>query len=345
MRVWWKKYFYIALAVAIFWFGGKYVLPVLLPFLLGGLVALAAEPAVSVGVKRLRLPRGVASAAGVLLTLTALGAIVSILAAAAVREIGNLASLMPDFTEGAATLQNWFTTLAQNAPERLRPIAQRAVNGLFNDGAAVVEQVTGRLPGVLTGVLSGVGSSALGIGTGILSAFLISARLPELGKTVKAHLPDSWYQTYLPALKKFRDGLGGWLKAQGKLMLITWIIVTAGFFLLRIPYAPGWALLVAAVDAVPILGTGTVLLPFALISLLQGRSLRAVGLLCTYGAAVITRTALEPRLVGRQLGLDPLLTLFSLYVGYRFWGFWGLLFAPILVSGAKSLFSSEEMRN
>ena len=131
--------------------------------------------------------------------------------------------------------------------------------------------------------------------------------------------------------------LGGWLKPQFHLSAFTYGIVSVGFLVLGIPYAPAWAVLVALVDAKPILGTGTVLLPWALVCLLQGESLRAIGLLCTYAAAFMTRTVLEPRIMGRQLGMDPLITLLAVYVGYRLWGFPGMLFTPILASAAKSL--------
>jgi len=241
-------------------------------------------------------------------------------------------------------LKNWLTVAADKTPGSLRPLAQRTVTELFDSGTGVVQQVTGKLPGMLTSVISGVGSSVLGVGTGILASFLISARLPKLRQQIQKHLPERWEQVYLPALRRVKESIWGWLKAQGKLSLVTWGIVTVGFLLLRLPYAPVWAALVAVVDAIPILGTGTVLVPFALVRLLQGESLQAIILLCSYGAAAITRTALEPRLVGHQLGLDPLSTLLSLYAGYRFLGFLGLLLAPILASIVKSFFSAEELR-
>lgn len=341
MRVWWKKYLYGALVLAGLWLGSKYILPVLLPFLLAALVAIAAEPAVHFGVKRLGLRRGLASGIGVTLTLFLLCGVISLVAAVAVRELGDLAKTMPDVSEGTAVLQNWLTTVAEKAPESLRPMAKRTVTELFDDGTALTQQVTGKLPGMLTSLISGVGSSALGIGTGILASFLISSRLPRLRRQLGNHLPESWRKEFLPALKRIRTSLWGWFKAQGKLSLVTWGIVTVGFFVLRIPFAPVWAALVAVVDAIPILGTGTVLVPFALVRFLQGEQLQAVILLCTYVAAAVTRTALEPRLVGHQLGLDPLTTLLSLYAGYQFGGFLGLLVAPILASIAKSLLSAE----
>ena len=109
-----------------------------------------------------------------------------------------------------------------------------------------------------------------------------------------------------------------------------------GFLILGIRRGPLWALLVALVDAVPLLGTGTVLLPWALVAFLQQQHFRAIGLICIYGAAMLTRTVLEPRFLGRQLGLDPLWTLGALYLGYRFWGILGMLFAPVLVTAVKS---------
>lgn len=332
----------IALLLAVLWLGFKYLLPVLLPFLLGALVALAAEPMVAFGVRQMRMPRRLAAGVGVTLTLVFLAGILSMVTAIAVRELGSLARAVPDLEKGTVVLQDWLISLADKAPDGVRSLAQRTVLDFFDDGTALMEQMSSRIPGVLTSVVSGVGNSVLGVGTGILAAFLISARLPELRLGIARRLPDSWRNKYLPALKKVRRSLGGWLKAQGKLALVTWGIVTVGFLVLRIPYAPAWAALVALVDAVPVLGTGTVLVPWALVSLLQGDSLRAIGLLCTYGAAAITRTVLEPRFVGRQLGLDPLATLLALYVGYRFWGIPGLLLMPILASAAKSMVTAED---
>ena len=97
------------------------------------------------------------------------------------------------------------------------------------------------------------------------------------------------------------------------------------------------ALLTAVVDAVPLLGTGTVLVPWALVSFLSGEPVRAVGLLGGYVTALLTRSALEPKLLGRQLGLDPLAALVALYIGFRLWGFGGMILAPILTVTAREL--------
>ena len=104
-----------------------------------------------------------------------------------------------------------------------------------------------------------------------------------------------------------------------------------GFLLLRVQYAPLWAMVVSLVDALPILGTGTILVPWSLVCLVQHDTARALGLLGLYAATAVTRSTLEPKLLGRQLGLDPLVTLISLYVGFRLWGIVGMMLGPLLV--------------
>lgn len=328
------------------WLGVKYLLPLLLPFLIGGSVALAAEPAVSFGQRRLRLSRGLSAGIGVSVTIMILLGLLSVAGMFLVRELGSIAGAMPDLEQsarqGMILLQDWLVGITQKTPEGIRPALTRSVLNFFDDGTALVEQVARRVPTVISSVIGWVPDGALGLGAGVLSAFLISARLPKLRQAIVQRLPQSWNEKYLPAMRRIRKALGGWFKAQGKLALVTYAIVGVGFLILRIPYGLAWAALVALVDAVPMLGTGTALIPFAVVSLLQGEHFRAIGLFCIFAAAMLTRTALEPRLVGRQLGLDPLLTLICLYLGYRFWGILGMILAPILATAAVSAISSGE---
>lgn len=322
------------------WLGVRYLLPVLLPFLLGAALALAAEPLVC-GVQRyLRLPRTAAAGIGVFVTLVLLLALVSLAGAAAVREVGRLAAGLPDMErtagQGLTLLRNWLNSAAERSPEAVRPVLTRSVRNFLDDGTELMEQVTRRIPAVISTALGWVPDGALGIGTGILSAFMFSIRFPKLKELRQREPFKTLCEKYMPAVRRVRHSLGAWLRAQLKLMLICFGIVGTGFLILGIRRGLFWAALVALVDAVPMLGTGVVLVPWAVVSLLQGQQLRAIGLLCIYGAAMVTRTALEPRLVGRHLGLDPLLTLGALYLGYRFWGLTGMLLTPVLASAVKT---------
>lgn len=317
------------------WLFLKYLFPVFLPFFLGFLLALAAEPAVRF-VSRLKLPRWAATGVGVSLTLVFLTGLVGLLGASVVKELGVLAGRLPDLqdtaTQTADKLRIFLENAANKAPEGVRPLVDRSVDRLMDSGSAFMEQATVRLPGAISGFLSRVPDGALGLGTGILSGFMFSVRLPKLKMQIRDRLPETWKTKLFPALKRSKNALLGWLKAQAKLAAVTFCIITAGLLLLKIPLAPLWAAGIALVDAVPLLGTGTVMVPWAVVRLIQGRQLQAIGLLCIFGAALLTRTTLEPRLVGRHLGLDPLVTLVFLYLGYRFWGILGMLLAPMLVA-------------
>ena len=123
----------------------------------------------------------------------------------------------------------------------------------------------------------------------------------------------------------------GLIRAQLTLTAITFCELFIGFSILRVNYAFLFALLTAVFDALPILGVGGILLPWALYSLLSGNYLYAVGLLVIYGVIFIVRQFLEPRIIGTQIGLPPIVTLMSIYVGLRIFGVFGALLFPIIV--------------
>lgn len=322
------------------WLGITYLLPLLLPFLLGGILALTAEPAVSFSQRRLKLPRGLAAGVGVTVTLILILGLLSMLGALLVKELSRLSAFVPVLErtakQGIGLLEDFLISAAQRAPESAQPMLTQTVLNFFDDGSLIVEQASQKVLSTVSAVLGWVPDGALSIGTGLLSGFMISARLPRIRRAICTKLPPHWQEQYLPALGRMRAALLGWLRAQLKLMTVTFLILLTGFLILGISYAPLWAMLIALVDAVPLLGTGTVLAPWALICFLQGNMLRGTGLLCIYAGAMVTRTVLEPRLVGRQLGIDPLLTLVAIYLGYRLWGFVGLLAVPVLTAAIVS---------
>lgn len=336
------KYLFAAAALLIFWLGIRYILPLIMPFLLASALALIAEPLVRVFQQRLHLSRNVSSGIGISICLLLTVLLLISLCAFLLKELGELAGILPDLEEtaadGIASLEGFFVSLANKAPSNVSSVVTRSVENLFSGSSQVLDQVTGKLLNVASGILKALPDSALGLGTWVLASFMTSAKLPQIKTFFRRRLPDRWRQEYLPALKKLRHSLGGWLTAQLKLTGITFCVLTLGFILLQISYAPLWAALISLVDALPILGTGTVLLPWSLVCFLQGDSLQAVGLLGTYAAAALLRSILEPKLVGRQLGLDPLVTLMALYAGYRIWGILGMLVAPLLAVTLTQLF-------
>ena len=323
------------------WLSVRFLLPLFSPFLLGAALALAAEPMVGFLHRRLYLPRPVSSALSVSAAFCFLAMLVLLLCAFVVRELRTLAGVLPDLEQaaqsGISMLRSWTLNLADRAPSGVRSLMQENLNSLFTDGAAMVDRFTGFALSFAGNLLSHVPDSALGLGTGIISAFLISAKLPRIKRWLLRRIPKERLRAFLSVLKQMKHTLGSWLLAQTKLMGLTLLLLLAGFLLLRIPHAPLWALGVSLVDAFPVLGTGTVLLPWSLLCLLQQDTARAVGLLGLYATITLTRSLLEPKLVGRHLGLDPLATLMALYIGYKLWGIAGMIFAPLLTVTALQL--------
>lgn len=312
----------------------RYLLPLFLPFLLGAGLAAAADPLVSFLCSRLRLRRGLAAGIGISLALCFLLFAVVLLCGLVLRELRVVAGMLPELEDtlrsGLDTLSAWLLNLAAGAPEGIRSILVRNVNSLFSGGSALLDKLTGWLFQLASGVLSHVPDGALGLGAGIISSYMVSAKLPAIRQWFRSQLPLLRLQQGLTAIRRIRNALGGWLTAQLKLSAITFCLALAGFLLLRIPHGPLWALLVALVDAFPLLGSGTVLVPWSLVSFLRGDRFLAFGLLILYAIAAATRSMTEPKLLGKQLGLDPLVTLMALYAGFRLWGIPGMILSPLL---------------
>lgn len=330
----WRLILVIVLCGSLF-FCGKYILPLIFPFLLGFLLAYMAEP----GVKRLskHMRRPLAAGIGVSISLIIILFLLAIFGGLVVRQLTKMTHILPDLEataqESSRTLEEFLLNLAGKAPKGLRNLLRRGVLSLFGNGNLLLEEGLAYLPRVITGMLSHLPGGFITLGTGVLSAFLISARMPKLA----ALLPRQWEQKALPVLRNIKNAVMGWLVAQAKLAGLMFAVCLSGLLILGIPYAALWAVVIALVDAVPLLGSGLVLVPWSVVSFLSGRPGEGIGLLITFAAAFLVRTALEPKLVGKQMGLDPLLTLVALYLGFQLGGLWGLIFAPVLAVTAMEL--------
>lgn len=326
------------------WLTLAYALPLTLPFLLGAALALAAEPMVKFLCTRFRFPRPLSAGLGVTAAFCFLAMAILLICGLIVRELGILAGFLPNLEDaaqnGISALSQWLLGLIARLPLGIRDILTQNVTEFFSGSSALLEQAVRFVLNLAGGILSHVPDSALILGTGIISSYMISAKLPSIQAWCTARL--SRIQPMTDTLRRLKTALFGWLKAQLKLSGITWILLTLGLILLRVPYAVLWSSLIALLDAFPVLGTGTVLLPWSLLCFSQGETVRAIGLLAIYAVISLSRSILEPKLVGKHLGLDPLATLFSLYAGYKLWGLGGMILAPILAVAAVQLLAAKE---
>lgn len=335
----WKRIFSVIAVFVAVWLCLRYLYPLFLPFLLGLAVALPAEPLAKILQEKWhwrRHPAVFAAVTAILSILIGSAATVgTFLVRRAAALAGSMSMLAGQAAEGLTTVRDWAVALAARAPEPVCHSLHRSVQELFEDGGGLLNRAAAVLFGIAGHAAQQIPGSLVTLGTAVLASYLLCERLPALRHYLA--VSPAWRERLRPTLSRLAHTGKSWLKAQLKLSGVTFAIVLGGFLLLGIRQKLLMALLTATVDAVPLLGTGTILIPWVLFSLVSGEPVRAVGLLGVYVTALITRSALEPKLLGRQLGLDPLAALAALYVGYRIWGFTGMILAPILTVTAREL--------
>lgn len=315
-------------------FGGAafiYGLPLVLPFLLGWLAAILAEPLTKI--LNRKLPRAIASGLSLTAFYLSLCLILWFLGKAALVELNRLTEQLPLLAQQVQTLvlrgQQWLYDLAAKAPKHLQGQMLQGLEDLFSNGTELAKESAGKLLGAVSRMVLRLPDTLIFLVTAISSGFLISARLPRLRPWIRKKLPKSWQKKVLSLLTNLKANLRGWIQAQIRLMGVTFLILSVGFFVLRLEHPVFTAGILSLVDALPMLGTGTVLIPWAVISLLQGKGAFALGLGALYAISSLSRSFLEPKILGKQLGLSPLVTLAAVYAGFRLGGVLGMILAPL----------------
>ena len=190
-----RKLLTLAALLAGLFLGIRYLLPLIFPFLLGSALALAAEPIVRFGCKKLRLPRPVAAGIGVGMSFSFLAMTILILAALALRQLRTLAGVLPDLEEtiqgGMASLSSRLLELADKVPGGIGAILTQNINDLFSGGSRILDQATAYLLHLASGILSRVPGRALSFGTAIIASFMMSAAVPCMGLFIAQRSPKA----------------------------------------------------------------------------------------------------------------------------------------------------------
>ena len=316
------------------WLFAAVLFPLLLPLFIGLAVAAMARKPVSMLERRTKLPRGLAAFLCVLGIYALAGTGLFLLCRLLCREVGGFLHQLPALAarleEPAKALQDRLYAIADKFPDGVGSGLRAGLTSFFESGAGFGAKLYERLFTLASGFLGKLPDLVLGAVTALLSSFMLTAEFDDLTGAYRRHVPKSWQEKLSFARTHLSSTLGAWLRAQGKLMGVTFLILTAGFLLLGVDYALLLALLTTVIDALPVFGTGTVLLPWSLLEFVRGNARRGVGFLLLYAAAALTRQALEPRLLGGQIGLPPAVTLAALYVGYRVMGVVGMIVFPLL---------------
>lgn len=332
--LWW------AAAAGVGWLALRYALVWLLPFLLALGAAALLEPLIETARRRLHLRRSFTAA---VLTLVLVGGVLAVLIVLAVQVVEQAVALVSSLPELLAALPDTLTSLERRlesfcaaCPEGVGRAARRLLSSLPEETARLAGQVSsavlqeaGRAMGALPQIL-------LACGTTVLAVFFTLSAYPAVMGFFRRQLGPGLARAQGVKANVFAT-LGKWLKAECILLAVTFCQLLAGLLLIRQEYALLLAALIALIDALPVFGTGTVLVPWAAAVCLLGNAPKGIALLALFAVISVVRSVLEPKLVAAQAGLPPLASLAAMYVGFCAMGVAGMVLAPVLLLLVKQL--------
>lgn len=335
-----KLFLYIAAVIAGGFIVLRFLLPWAAPFILAYALAALMEPLVR-ALQRCRWKRGAAAA---IVSLSFLGLLVflgvklvSCLGSFAAESIEKLPVIMEKLAENIENLGSRFSRIIASSPPGIAELLAQSTKSL--------SELLYTLPALLSqwlldflGKAAQKGPSILlftvtaGIGT-----YFISASFPRSTAFIMAQIPKAVKERFSGFGGDLKGSFGGFLRSQLILMAMTFVQLLIGFLLLGVKNALLLAVITAFVDALPVFGTGIVLIPWALYGLLLGNSVQGLGLLVCWLVVSLVRNCAQAKLLGDQIGLDPLASLLAIYVGWQVWNIWGMLLFPLVLVSLQQL--------
>ncbi len=265
-KKWVRTALYLAAGALAAFLAVRFLLPIVLPFLIGALIAKLADPATRFLLRKSRLPRWVCAGVcvGTLYLLLAAGCwILCRMICSELVELGRqLPSIVSSLAGPMSRLHDWLSSLADRAPDGLGTALEGWVSRLFSGSAGWLDTLNDKVFSIASAFLAALPSAVLFLITSVLSSFMIASQMPAIGNWVRSILPKRHRAQITAVAGRLRLAFGGWCVAQLKLMSVTFCIVTVGLLIIGIDYALLFGLLVALIDALPVFGTGTILIPW-----------------------------------------------------------------------------------
>lgn len=341
----------IAAGIVIFlWFFFKYALSGLMPFLLAAVISALVSPISKKLSKKTKIPQKISSGAILILFFSAIVALTYLAISRLLLELGDLLARLSEDPEIIGnTVQGIVDKLTGNGShfsflqkifesEALKSLGIDINSALRDAVGSMISSLTGALPSAAVSIVKEIPNVLLFIIVFLIAAFYFSADRGHISESLSSVLPEKWAQK-IPVIKeKFKKTVTGYIKAYFLIMLLTFFEMLAGLTLLGVEYALIMAIVISVVDILPILGAGTVLVPWAIFSFLSSDTPLGVGLLILYAVTLVVRQFIEPKIVGSTLGIHPLATLASVYLGLRFLGFIGIFVGPMVALLLREIF-------
>lgn len=315
------------------------ILLLFLPFIVAYVISLVASPLTRV-LEKIKCPGALSAIISILFVAALLFGVTAAVISKIVSEVYDFSLNLPELYQSVAaglskikfTAIDVFNLLPDEAAPYITTAFESLQESLVSLSSTVVETISSatislvkHIPGLLIAIVFSI----------LASYFLIRDK-KVFKRQVFSVIGDDIASKLREIKKYLSEAVFAYIRAQGILMSITFVEVFIGLSVLNIKYSFLLALVVAIIDAIPIFGTGTVLLPWALYHLITGNYATALGLVIIYAVCLVVRQLLEPKILSEQIGVPPLLTLFAMYVGYRFIGIFGMILGPIVALIAKN---------
>lgn len=302
-----------------------------MPFVIGGIIALIVNPVVKFLERRIKIVRRAGSAVVIVLTIALvvlLGyLVVSMLIEQIVGFAGNLPEMWQGVSDTMAEISKSFDRYVARMPVAVRDWVTDFFAGFNDNTTSFVQGLGTPMAEAATGFAKNFPLVLIGIIMAILSAYFFVAEREYLMNMIIKLTPNSLLNRWDVVYTALKGAVGGYFRAQFKIMGVVFLILLVGMMILGVDYAILLALLIAFLDFLPFFGTGAVMWPWAVYQLLEQNYKMAVGLLIIWGVSQLVRQLIQPKMVGDSIGLEPIPTLFLLYVGFRIGGAFGLIIA------------------
>lgn len=338
MEDWKKKYLRLILnliipiveILAVCLLGPK-LLKFFMPFVIGWIIAMIANPLVKFLEKRLRLIRrhsSVLIVVAVLAMIIGLGyGIISWLVMQAIDLGKHLPELYQQAVEEVNAITLRFAHVFALLPDNVQDSWQEFTGNVGATLSLLVQKIASPTVEVAGNVAMKIPNILVSVIMTILSSYFFIAEQEKIISFWKRYLPESGSRYWKHLKEEAKRLIGGYFLAQFKIMFVIGLILAVGFLILGVHYAVLLGILVAILDFLPLFGTGTVLIPWAIVKLLAGEYALAAGMAMLYVLTQVVRQIVQPKIVGDTMGLPPLMTLVFLYLGFKFHGISGMILA------------------
>lgn len=322
--------FIYVIAVALFVF---LVLPRLLsffmPFVIGWIVSLIANPLVRFLERKVKLLRKHSSAIIICVVLAAIIGVSALLVNLIIKEVKDLMNDLPEIIEKAELqfdqLALYIRRISGTLPENIQGVIDKLITGISEYSKEFIDNLNLITMDNVGLFAKNIAEAFLFIIVTILAAYFFTASRDELLAGIKKRVPESVANYWTVITDNFKSAIGGYFKAQFKIMLILIVILFVGFEIMQVGYSFIIAFGIALLDFLPVFGTGAILWPWAIIDMVSGNYFRAIGMVVLYLICQIVKQILQPKMVGDSIGLNPLATLVFLFIGYKFYGVIGMI--------------------